>query len=173
MAIRKTDLTPIGKIIKPHGIHGEMSFSFTTDIFETDKLPFLFLEIEGIMVPFVVTAYRLKSDTTGLINLQNITTKDIAAQYEGIAIYVHQDDLRNLEAVNIESEYFVGFRLSDKQLGDVGTIIDIDRSTANALFVVQQDEEEILIPATEDFIIAIDHKAMTILLDLPEGLLEL
>lgn len=54
----------------------------------------------------------------------------------------------------------------------LGTIREVDDATINVLFVVVLDEEERLIPATEDFILSIDEKKGTIRMSLPEGLLD-
>ena len=69
--------------------------------------------------------------------------------------------------------YFIGFTATDKSLGHLGEIVEIDDSTINTLFVVEKDGEEILIPAQEEFIADIDHDGQTILFDLPEGLVSL
>jgi hypothetical protein len=42
LMLHKDNLIEIGKVIKPHGIHGEMSFTYTVDIFEVDDLPFFY-----------------------------------------------------------------------------------------------------------------------------------
>jgi 16S rRNA processing protein RimM len=69
--------------------------------------------------------------------------------------------------------YFIGFTATDRRLGDIGEITDIDESTINTLFVVENNDGEILIPAQEEFIVDIDHENSRIILDLPEGLVEL
>ena len=69
--------------------------------------------------------------------------------------------------------YFIGFTATDKTLGYIGEIVDIDDSTINTLFVVEKDGEEILIPAQEEFITDIDHDGQEIRFDLPQGLVSL
>ena len=50
--------------------------------------------------------------------------------------------------------------------------MDIDDSTENVLFVVEDAEErEVLIPIAEEFIDGIDHDGQRIYMNLPIGLL--
>ena len=56
----------------------------------------------------------------------------------------------------------------------IGTVKSVDYSTVNTLFNVETpDGKEIMIPASEDFIIDVDTERHIILVDLPEGLLDL
>ena len=52
-------------------------------------------------------------------------------------------------------------------------MIDVDTTTVNTLFVVEREEEELLVPAQEEFIVGIDQKQKLITVELPEGLLNL
>ena len=65
----------------------------------------------------------------------------------------------------------VGFSIVDAQTGAVvGSIADIDDSTANILFELSDGR---LIPAADEFISQIDKDKRQISMRLPEGLLEL
>ena len=74
---------------------------------------------------------------------------------------------------NFTWNYFIGFEATDVTAGPLGEIIDIDDSTINTLFVIEDGGEERLVPINEDFIKNIDHENRTITLELPEGLIEL
>jgi len=52
-------------------------------------------------------------------------------------------------------------------------ITDIDRSTANVLYVVEKEDSELLIPVADDYIREINHDLKEIVVKLPEGLLDL
>ncbi len=59
------------------------------------------------------------------------------------------------------------------QHGEVlGLIDEVDDSTLNTLFIVKDRDKELLIPATEDFIAAIDEEKKIIEMYLPEGLID-
>ena len=167
------EVFPIGQIFKPHGINGEMSFSFTSNTLLLDELEFFVLDIEGILVPFFISEYRLKTEETGLLQLDGIDSEESARELSGKKIYILKSYLNKVESDEIELDYFVGFQLKDQQAGIIGTISEIDDSTENALFVIGKGEDELLIPIGEDYILSIDHDKRILVVDLPEGLLDL
>ncbi len=64
--------------------------------------------------------------------------------------------------------------MEDIHHGFLGEVVDVDTTTVNTLFVVgQEDGEELLVPAQEEFIQGIDQKRKLITVELPEGLLDL
>ena len=65
--IKKESVYKIGKIGKPHGVDGEVSFHFDDDIFDRVVADYLILEIDGILVPFFLDEYRFKNDETALV----------------------------------------------------------------------------------------------------------
>ena len=56
--IRKEEVYKIGIFNKPHGIHGELSFTFTDDIFDRVEAEYLICLLDGIFVPFFIEEYR-------------------------------------------------------------------------------------------------------------------
>ena len=51
--IKRDEVFRIGIINKPHGVKGEVSFTFTDDVFDrTDECDYLVLLLDGILVPF-------------------------------------------------------------------------------------------------------------------------
>jgi 16S rRNA processing protein RimM len=55
----------------------------------------------------------------------------------------------------------------------VGSIVDVDETTINVLFVVEYKNGEILVPVSEEIVLKIDEKEKIIQLELPEGILDL
>lgn len=171
--ILKSSVFPIGQIIKPHGVNGEMSFSFTSDIFDKEEVPYFIFEIQGIMVPFFLEEYRFKGSTTGLLKLDGIKTDDRAREFAGLTIYLPKTFLEKVEDTEIELDYFAGFNLVDAEKGLIGVISEVDQTTDNVLFVIPTKDDELLIPAGEEYIEEIDHEKKIIYVRLPEGLLDL
>jgi 16S rRNA processing protein RimM len=65
----------------------------------------------------------------------------------------------------------VGFTAQDVNHGVLGTIIDIDETTANVLFLVENGQgRQLMLPAQDELITEIDHDNKMITFDLPEGL---
>ncbi|HOL29681.1 MAG TPA: 16S rRNA processing protein RimM, partial [Paludibacteraceae bacterium] len=86
----------------------------------------------------------------------------------------HKKFLNILESdVDMDNNTFIEFRIFDKDNNFIGIVTDIDTSTQNVLFIVDNGEKQILIPACQDYILQIDEMKKIIYMDLPEGLLEL
>jgi len=171
--INHSDVFQIGKINKPHGLAGEVSFSFTTDVFDTEEAPYVVMEMDGILVPFFIEEYRFRSDSTALLKLEGIDSESKAKQFTGLTVYLPVSYLENVEPTGIDMEYFIGFTMEDVAKSFEAEITDVDQTTDNLLFVARSGDNEWLIPASDDFIRHIDHDKKIIEVELPEGLLDL
>ena len=167
------DIIPIGQIMKPHGVNGEMSFSFTSDVFDREDVPYFIFDMQGIYVPFFLQEYRFKCSTTGLMKLDGVKNEEQARSFMGLTIYLPKSFLEKVEDDEIELDYFAGFSLIDENAGLIGVISEVDKTTENYLFVIPKKNDELLIPAGEDYILGIDHENKKIFVKLPEGLLDL
>lgn len=170
--IKPQEVIKIGKVTKTHGVSGELSCTFINDIFGEDDAPYLVADIDGILVPFFIEEYRFKSDVTALIKFEDIDDTDSAKLLLGRELYFPMKYLAD-DDVNNFGEGLVGYKIySDKSL--IGTVSAIDDTTANILFsITTESGDEILIPATDDFVESIDDNKREIIMSLPEGLLEI
>lgn len=171
--IRKEEVYKIGLFNKPHGIHGELQFTFTDDIFDRVEAEYIICMLDGILVPFFIEEYRFRSDTTALIKLEGIDTAERARMFTGIEVYFPKKLAEEDETGELTWEYFIGCRVEDVAHGLLGEVVEVDTSTINTLFVVKHRGEELLIPAREEFIVDIDRDERLITMRLPEGLLSL
>ena len=77
-----------------------------------------------------------------------------------------------VKRISVENAY-AGFTVEDVNFGKVGIIKGINDSTAQALFEIDRDGVEILIPMNDEFIKKLDRGAKTIIVETPEGLIDL
>lgn len=170
--IKENEVFKIGKLIKPHGIKGEISFAFENDIFDRVDCPYLICSINGILVPFFIEEYRFKGSETALVTFEGIDSEEKAQRFAGLDVYFPRKYYENPSEEELEYSwnFFIGFTAIDKIAGRLGTIEEIDEKTINTLFLIRDKEDELIIPATEDFIEKIDAKNKIIYLTLPEGL---
>lgn len=171
--IKDSDVFKIGKLIKPHGIKGEVSFAFDNDVFDRVDCPYLICRIDGILVPFFIEEYRFKGSETALITFEDINSEIKAQRMSGLEVYFPRKyyEEENEDDIEYSWNFFIGFTVTDKIAGKLGTIEAIDDKTLNTLFLITNGEEELIIPATEDFIDKIDAKKKVLYLNLPEGLI--
>lgn len=172
--IRREDVYKIGIFNKPHGIHGELSFTFTDDVFDRVECDYLICLLDGIFVPFFMEEYRFRSDSTALVKLEGVDTAERARMFTNIEVYFpvkHADE--DAGPGELSWDFFVGFRVEDVRHGELGEVVEVDTSTVNTLFVIEKAGEELLLPAQEEFIVNIDRMHRVITVNVPEGLLSL
>lgn len=172
--ITQEEVYKIGRIGKPHGIKGEVHFSFDDDVFDRVDAEYLILEIDGILVPFFMEEYRFRGESSALVKFCDIDSQDKARELTNCDVYFPYK-LTDEDPENIRWTQIIGFQLinvSNQQ--SIGTIIGIDDNTINILFEVEtQDKRNILVPANEELIEEINTDNKYISIQLPEGLLEL
>lgn len=171
--IKKEEVFKIGIINKPHGVKGEVSFTFTDDIFDrVEDCDYLVLLLDGILVPFFIEEYRFRSDNVALVKFEGIDSTEKARTLTNVEVYYPvkfiMDDQEEISSWN----YFIGFRVEDVHHGCLGTVVDVDDATMNVLFVIENGDEEVLLPAHEEFILDIDRKKKILKVDIPDGLLD-
>lgn len=175
MAIRYTEPTLFlaGKTGKPHGVKGELSASLTIDgAVLLDQKPFLFLEEDGLPIPYRLSQIREKGQSY-LLTLDGIDSIEKAQPYTQANIYLPAE-LLDSNQVSYTWDHFEGFQLFDQDRHAVGTIDYIDDSTANLLcHVTTPEDRHLLIPIHEDLIQEIDTLHRTIAVQIPDGLLSL
>lgn len=168
--LRKEDFVYYGKFLKPHGTKGEIglqSDGFTLD----DECDFVACNIDGILVPFFFETIRPKSDDISIVKVERMESAEEVRFLTNRDAYIPRQWVEDSE--ELTWSYFEGFKAIDNALGEIGEIVDVDDNTINTLFVVENGNDEILIPAQEEFIVNIDHDNKEIIFDLPEGLVSM
>ena len=171
--IKAENVYRIGLINKPHGVHGELLFTFDDDIFDRVEADYIVCLMDGILVPFFFESYRFRSDSTALIKLEGIDSEQQARRMTNVEVFFLKEHAEELEDNELTWNYFVDFLIKDVHKGEIGKVTDVDDSTINTLFVVDHNGTELLIPAQEDFIVELDRENRVITMNLPEGLLSL
>lgn len=169
--IKKEEVFKIGIINKPHGVKGEVTFTFTDDVFDrVEDCDYLILLLDGIFVPFFIEEYRFRSDNAAIVKFEDVDTAEKARMFTNVEVYFpvkYMDEQDEITSWN----YFIGFEVEDVNHGDLGQIVDIDDATMNVLFIIEKDGEEILLPAHEEFIVDLDRKKKNMKVNIPEGLI--
>ena len=171
--IDESKLAEIGKINKPHGIKGELSVELD-DGLEPDDFTCFFVELNGLFVPFFVAESRPRGKESWLMRFIGVENEKDAAMFANKPLFVKDDEV-DFEDGDSDGFYLsdlIGFQaFADEQL--LGTITDYDDSTQNILFQIDNDGRQLYIPATEDFIEAIDTQDKSVIFTLPDGLINL
>lgn len=172
--IDKDTCRQVGEIVKTHGIKGEMTLrlfdGLTIDCIDTE---FIFLDMDGGLVPFYLEEAREKNQNDVLVKLEGLADEKLAARYVSAPVYVTQTGEENDQAEQFSAFQMVGYQAYDVTLGPLGEITGVLDISNNPLFEIQRGDEELLVPITEDFIQGLDDKKREILFNLPEGLIDI
>lgn len=172
------DIFAIGTVLKPHGIKGELNAELDFDINLSDLRCVIF-EVEGIYVPFFLDGLRDKSVTTILIHLDGINDENHARQFQGKIIYALKKEIDSMLLTDDEDNIYLEDLINFDIYCDtkkIGKLVDYDDSTENVLLMVQPENSSsatIYLPFVDEFIADIDKENKTIVMELPDGLLEL
>lgn len=163
------EIYKIGTLTRTHGVRGEVSMSFTDDVWDRAETDYLFLMVDGLPVPFFLEGWRFRNDTTALLKFQGIDDAERAQEFVGCDVYFPQELTPEPdENTTYMWKQFTGWQVEDCVAGNIGVIDRVDDSTANTIFEIGG----ILIPAAEPLIERVDPKTRTIYMKIPEGLLE-
>lgn len=165
--LKKEDFVHFGKFLKPHGTKGEIGLqgdSFTLG----EDCDFVACDIDGILVPFFFEYCRTKNNDAMILKIERMNSAEQVRYLTNREVYIPREWVE--ESEHLSWSYFGGFKAVDRNIGEIGEIITVDDSTINTLFVIENNGEEILVPAQEEFIAGIDHEEKVITFDLPEGL---
>jgi 16S rRNA processing protein RimM len=169
--MKKEDCFFLGKISRKHGYKGELNIKL--DVSSSPKfkeLSHLFIDMNGSLVPFFISTFRFKNNGIALVKFEDINSDEDASTL------INKETFLTLDFLPEDESPFVGvinFFISDLKHGELGKIVNIQDNNGQQLFVIDFKGKEILIPIAEPFIHKIDKENKKIVLDTPDGLIDL
>jgi 16S rRNA processing protein RimM len=173
--IPKADCLQIGYLQKPHGIKGEITLQFEAGYDSSlEEMPTIFLEIDGLLVPFFLReeGLRFRSSETALLHFDWVENEEQARKLCGSPVYIAKADFLADEE-EMPLHMLVGFTLFDCQKGRIGEIIQVDDYAGNLLLTVVFNQQEVMVPFSEDFLTRFDEQARELEMQCPEGIFDL
>jgi len=172
--MRKEDCFYLGKIAKKFSFKGEVLAYLDTDEPELyENLESVFVECNKHLVPFFIETASLHKNDCLRIRIEDVSTEEEAEAILGNDLYLPLSMLPKLSGNKFYFHEVIGFEVEDQRLGVVGTIQSINDSTAQPLFEVLHGGVEILIPMIDHFLVTIDRDNKKVVMNLPEGLIEM
>lgn len=172
--MKKEDCFYLGKIVRKYSFKGELLIKLDTDQPELyENLDAMFIDVRKTLIPFFVESSQLHKSDLLRVQFEDVTTEADADSLMKSDIYLPLELLPKLEGNKFYFHEVIGFTIEDKNYGNVGTITGINDSTAQALFEVENNGVEILIPMNDEFILNVDRENKIILVETPEGLIDL
>lgn len=169
-------LVQIGFTKKPHGLKGEIKLHvedrYLEDLMNVD---IVIVQIKGKPTPFFVEDIRVGNAIIG--KFEDIDTPESALSIANKELSIREqdiipDDEREIEVEGMQYDKCIGYTLFDGEK-EIGNIIEILEYPQQEMAVVEYENREVLIPLNAAFVKKRDDKAKIILMDLPDGILDL
>ena len=167
------NLLLIGKIVKPHGLRGDVKvMSYAESINTYDNLKAIYLKkgdgtIEALHINKVSPSKRLI-----ILGLDGVEDVNKAEELRGLELFIDRNELEEAK----EGEYYqhdlLGLNVFTLQGSDLGTIKNIMPTGDYDVLVVQKGKKEHLIPAIKDIVREVNLKEKKVVIEPLEGLLE-
>jgi 16S rRNA processing protein RimM len=170
--MKKEDCYFLGKITKKHGLHGNVFLKLDTDQPEMyDKLDSVFIEINGLLVPFFIVKQSWSKNETLIISFKN-STENLVEQTIGKDVYLPLSTLPKLSGKKFYYHEVIGFEIQEENGKSCGNIVSINDQTAQNYFILNLAGKEIIIPIIKDWIMEVNRDEKLIKMSLPEGLMD-
>ncbi|MGE5218042.1 MAG: ribosome maturation factor RimM [Chloroflexota bacterium] len=166
-------LVPLGEIVATHGLNGWLKINpFNLDTTALASGAEVILEKAGEHSAHRVQASQPHRNQL-LVKLEDLDSIDAAASHIGATLCVRESALQALESGQYYHYQVIGFEVYELRGACVGTITATMSTPGGELYVIQGPEKEHLIPAVKEIIEKVDFSARRVIVDLPEGLLDL
>jgi 16S rRNA processing protein RimM len=160
----------VGKLTRPHGVRGEMIMEILTDFPERLK-PGVRLYVGPERLPVTLRSRRPHA-RGALVAFEGFNNREQSGELRNHFVLVRADDRPPLPAGEYYHHQLIGLRVVDQDGREIGKMEDILQTGANDVYLVRQpDGEELLIPAIDSVILAIELDRVEIRVELPPGLL--
>ena len=169
-------LVAVGEVLRPHGLGGEVRVRVLTDRPEERfgglRDCVLWEPAIDRREPCRVSTCRLEGETV-LVKIDGVDSPEDARQLAGRLIAVDRADVLPAPEGHFYPWQMEGARVETRDGRAAGTFVGVDGSSAQDLWVIAHGGRERLIPAVAEIVVEVNLAERRIVIDPPEGLLEL
>lgn len=170
-----SDTVPVGEIVKPQGIRGEVKiypFSGTPENFSLYGKILLVRPPDGLPQPYELRSCRIHGHFA-VATLLGVDDRTAAEALTGCTVLVERHALPATAAGEFYWHDLQGMMVVTAAGQHLGRVSSMLPTGAHDILVVTGTGREYLIPAINGFVVEIDAEAGRIVVDPPEGLLEI
>lgn len=162
----------IGYIYKVHGYKGNVLAKITEpnpDLFHA--IDAIFLDVNTPPVPFFCERFTIQKKDQALIHFEDINSEADAKALIGKKLLLPDEVYHKAEIDG--PKRFKGWQLILNDGSELGRIEEIEETGSSAFAILFFDDDELFIPIHEDFIVKEDLEQKTLVMNLPEGILNI
>ena len=168
-----TEYFKIGKFVSTFGLQGELVLKHNLGKKTSLKgLPALFVEEKkGSFIPWFIQGTRIKNEEELYIKLEGVSVREKAIALTQKQVWLPETDFKKFSAKSSPIN-LLGYEVVEK--GRVlGKILEVIEQPHQLLCRIDLNGKEAFIPLHEETIVKIDKKKSQVIVELPEGLLEI
>jgi len=167
-----TNYCSIGKLVATFGVQGEMILKHHLGKKTALKgLETLFIEDKkDELLPYFIESIKMKSDDELYIKLDSVHTKESAQKLVQKQVWLVEEEFHKYAGKSAPISLLGFHMVQDKE--DLGEILEVIEQPHQLLCRIDWKGKEALIPIHEATLLKIDKKKKIILVNLPDGLLD-
>jgi 16S rRNA processing protein RimM len=172
----------VGRVVKAHGISGEVVVEIRTDDPAARFAPGSTLRAkgspkrsssEGPERTFIVDGAREHGGRL-LVRLAGVDDRDAADALRGSLFVIDSEDLPPIDEPDTYYDHQLeGLRVRTTTGADVGVVAEVLHTAAGELLAVKRDSDEVLVPFVGAIVTSVSLDDRTVEIDPPDGLLDL
>jgi 16S rRNA processing protein RimM len=161
----------VGKVRRPHGVHGEVVAEIYTD-FPEKLSPKRAIYVGEKHVRLVIASQRQHNEGL-LLGFEDVTTPEQAGRYRNQILSIAASDASELPEGTFYFHELIDLEVIDEAGNHLGRLTEILETGANDVYVVTHSNgRELLLPAIPEVIVKVDLDAKTIKVRLLTGLVD-
>lgn len=172
-------LLVVGRVGRPHGVRGEVLVALRTDDPDARFAPGATLVTDPAeRGPLAVLSARSHSGRY-IVAFAGVTDRVAAAALTGTTLVVDSADLPpTADPDEFHDAQLLGLRVRGTDGSEIGELADIVHGPGSDLLVIRLqvsgvDDREVLVPFIREMVPTVDVSAGVVVIDPPEGLLDL
>mgnify|MGYP006324829325 FL=1 len=163
----------VGKIVKTHGLKGEVTLRIDNEQFdEIEELNYFLLDVNEQLIPYFIEDIAYHSNKAFVL-FQDLKTLEAANQFVGKSAYLPLDLLPEKEGNEFYSHEVVGYLVVDEEKGEIGNVNEIIEYPTQSIIQIIKDGKEILIPIHDDILKDVNRDEKKIYIKAPNGLIDM
>jgi 16S rRNA processing protein RimM len=163
----------IGKLVATFGVGGQLILLHGLGKKTQLKgLEVLMIERQkNDLIPYFVVETKAKTDTEIYVSLEDVSTKERAKLLVGKPVWMKEADFKRY-ASKEASIYLLGYTVYNHGTA-VGVVEEVIEQPHQILVRIRYNAKDVLVPIVEAFVDDINNRSKKIMLQLPDGLLDL
>ncbi len=163
----------IGKLVAVHGLQGELLLKHQLGKKTSLKgLQAIFVEEKkNSFLPWFIETTKIKSENEIFLKIEGINTREAAIKLTQKEIWVPETDFKKFAAKSAPAS-LLGYTIINNN-EPLGEILELIEQPHQLLCRLEIKGKEVLIPLHQETLKKINHTKKEVLVELPDGLLEI